>query len=66
VPVRDRHAFPDPRQRAAGRSGAILLFRRSDEGSVVTSLASVPRLVEALHRAEPGELLANGFFNDPL
>jgi predicted ATPase len=45
---------------------AILLFRRSEQGSVVTSLAEVPRLVEALHKAEPGELLANGFFNDPL
>ena len=45
---------------------AILLFRRGEQGSVVTSLASVPRLVEALHKAEPGELLANGFFNDPL
>jgi hypothetical protein len=45
---------------------AILLFRRSEQGSVVTPLSSVPKLVEALHETEPGELLANGFFNDPL
>jgi predicted ATPase len=45
---------------------AILLFRRGEEGTRVTPLSEVPRLVDALRKADPGEMLANGFFNDPV
>jgi predicted ATPase len=45
---------------------AILLFRRGDKGTKVTPLSEVPHLVEALDRSDPGEMLENGFFNDPL
>ena len=45
---------------------AILLFRRGAEGTLVTQLSEVPRLVDALRKADPGEMLANGFFNDPV
>jgi hypothetical protein len=45
---------------------AILLFRRGEQGTLVTQLSEVPRLVDALRKADPGEMLANGFFNDPL
>jgi predicted ATPase len=45
---------------------AVLLFRRGDLGTEVTALSEVPRLVDALERSHPGELLADGFFNDPL
>lgn len=43
---------------------AIVLFRRGEHGTVVKSLADVPLLVDALRKADPGDLLANGFFND--
>ncbi|HZF50363.1 MAG TPA: AAA family ATPase [Polyangiaceae bacterium] len=45
---------------------AILLFRRGDEGTLVTRLSDVPRLVDALRKADPGEMLSSGFFNDPI
>jgi predicted ATPase len=45
---------------------AILLFRRGEQGTLVTPLSEVPRLVDALRKADPGEMLSNGFFNDPL
>jgi len=44
---------------------SILLFRRGDQGSLVKPLTEVPRLIDALRDAQPGEMLANGFFNDP-
>jgi predicted ATPase len=44
---------------------AILLFRRGDYGTRVKPLNEFPALVDALHDAEPGEMLANGFFNEP-
>jgi predicted ATPase len=44
---------------------AILLMRRGDEGTRVKSLAELPVLLDALRAAEPGEMLANGFFNEP-
>jgi len=33
---------------------------------LVTRLSDVPRLVAALHKADPGEMLSRGFFNDPI
>jgi predicted ATPase len=45
---------------------AILLFRRGEQGTLVTPLSEIPRLVDALRKADPGEMLASGFFNDPL
>ncbi|TAK32557.1 MAG: hypothetical protein EPO40_02410 [Myxococcaceae bacterium] len=46
---------------------AIILLRRGPEGTLVTSIAREPRLMEALeeHHATPGELLINGFLNPP-
>jgi predicted ATPase len=46
---------------------AIVLFRRGENGTQVRRLLDVPRLKEALeqYNAGPGELLADGFFNDP-
>ena len=41
---------------------AILLFRRGDTGTRVRSLTEIPALVDALKDAEPGEMLAQGFF----
>jgi predicted ATPase len=43
---------------------AIVLFRRGEQGTQVKTLDQVPDLVDALRKAEPGEMLANGFFND--
>lgn len=45
---------------------ALLLFRRGAHGTEVTPLSDAPKLVEALDRVNPGEMLADGFFNDPL
>jgi predicted ATPase len=45
---------------------ALLLFRRGEHGTQVTPLSEAPKLVEALDRVNPGEMLADGFFNDPL
>lgn len=44
---------------------SIVLFRRGESGTVVRPLTEVPRLVDALRDAEPGEMLANGFFDEP-
>ena len=43
---------------------AIVLFRRGEHGTRTRTLAEVPELVAALRKADPGDLLANGFFND--
>lgn len=45
---------------------AILLFRRSEQGTVVRPLAEVETLRDALEKTRPGEMLASGFFNEPL
>ena len=45
---------------------AILLFRRSQTGTQIRRLSDVPELREALSRADPGELLAGGVFNETL
>ena len=44
---------------------AILLMRRGDEGTRVKPLNELPVLLDALRAAGPGEMLANGFFNEP-
>lgn len=44
---------------------AIVLFRRGENGTQVKQLAELPTLVEALRDAQPGEMLANGFFDAP-
>ncbi|MGH7436580.1 MAG: AAA family ATPase [Polyangiaceae bacterium] len=43
---------------------AVLLFRRSEQGTIVRQLSEVPELVDALGKTRPGEMLASGFFND--
>jgi predicted ATPase len=43
---------------------AILLFRRTDTGTEIRRLSDVPELAESLTRADPGELLASGAFNE--
>lgn len=45
---------------------AVLLFRRGLEGTDVTALSELPKLVGALEDSHPGDLLADGFFNNPL
>ncbi|HEX7600455.1 MAG TPA: AAA family ATPase [Polyangiaceae bacterium] len=45
---------------------ALLLFRRGEHGTQVTPLSDAPKLVEALDKVNPGEMLADGFFNDPI
>jgi len=42
---------------------AILLFRRSDQGTQVRPLSDVPELVEAMSDVPPGLMLADGFFD---
>ena len=44
---------------------AIVLFRRGEQGTRVRRLSDLPDLVEALNKSNPGDMLANGFFNDP-
>ncbi|HSN97831.1 MAG TPA: AAA family ATPase [Candidatus Nanopelagicales bacterium] len=44
---------------------SIVLFRRGERGTVVKQLTEIPHLVDALQNAEPGEMLANGFFDAP-
>lgn len=46
---------------------AIIMLRRGEDGTEVRQLSEVPTLVEALrqHEAGPGEMLVNGFFNEP-
>jgi len=44
---------------------AIVLFRRGEKGTQVRQLAQLPTLLDALRDAEPGEMLANGFFDAP-
>lgn len=43
---------------------AVLVFRRGPRGTVVRRLADMPELADTLDRADPGELLANGVFNE--
>jgi predicted ATPase len=43
---------------------SILLFRRTDAGTEIRPLSDVPELAETLTRADPGELLASGAFNE--
>lgn len=43
---------------------SILLFRRTTSGTEVRQLSEVPELLAALDRAPPGDMLANGFFNE--
>jgi len=45
---------------------AILTFRRSSTGTVVRRLSDMAELAETLERADPGEMLANGVFNEGL
>ena len=42
---------------------SIVLFRRGDQGTRVKQLTEMPHLIDALRDAEPGEMLANGFFD---
>lgn len=44
---------------------AIVLFQRGEKGTQVRRLSDDPKLVAALDKAEPGLMLANGFFNEP-
>jgi predicted ATPase len=45
---------------------AIVLFRRGENGTRVNSLTKFPDLMAALEkRAEPGEMLVDGFLNEP-
>jgi predicted ATPase len=46
---------------------AILLFRRGDKGTRVNALSDFPDLMEALgsRKADPGDMLINGFLNEP-
>lgn len=46
---------------------AIVMLRRGENGTEVRQFSEVPTLVEALrqHDAGPGEMLVNGFFNEP-
>lgn len=47
---------------------AILLFRRDEnKGTQVKSLTEYPDLIEALNsrEADPGDMLVNGYFNEP-
>ena len=43
---------------------AILLFRRTPNGTEIRQLSEVPELAESLTRADPGELLSEGAFNE--
>jgi len=45
---------------------AVLVFRRGPKGTVVQRLADMPELADTLDRADPGELLANGVFNESI
>jgi hypothetical protein len=45
---------------------SILLFRRTPSGTTIRCLADMPDLVESLSRSDPGEMLANGVFNEDL
>jgi predicted ATPase len=42
----------------------ILLFRRGPGGTLVNPLTKFPTLVDSLRDVRPGELLAQGFFNE--
>ena len=44
---------------------SIVLFRRGDQGTRVKQLTEMPDLLDALRDSEPGEMLANGFFDAP-
>ncbi len=44
---------------------AIVLFRRDKNGTRVKPLSEIPELMDALNKADPGMMLANGFFNGP-
>jgi predicted ATPase len=44
---------------------SIVLMRRGKDGTEVKALPEVPALLEALSDADPGDMLANGFFNAP-
>lgn len=50
---------------------AIVLFRRGENGTEVRRLVDLPKLMEALDRADPykradpGDMLENGLFNEP-
>ena len=43
---------------------AILTFRRGSRGTVIHRLSDMKDLESTLARVDPGELLANGFFNE--
>jgi predicted ATPase len=45
---------------------AILLFSRTPEGTSIRRLSDSPALIETLGRADPGEMLANGVFNEDI
>jgi predicted ATPase len=45
---------------------AILMLRRETEGSTIHRLSDAHALTETLKRADPGEMLANGVFNEAL
>ena len=45
---------------------AILLFRRTHHGTEIRQLSGVAELTESLRRADPGELLSEGAFNESL
>ncbi len=41
---------------------AILRFRRGEQGTVVQPISILPKVVEALQRSSPGELIETGLF----
>ena len=43
---------------------AVLTFRRGSNGTIIRRLSDIKELEETLMRSDPGELLANGFFNE--